>query len=289
MEPGDPDRDTIVWIRTKRYGLSAPEAYIISYRIAALSRPVARRRIHEDTFLTALADTAAFWLKFRRRGAQIHIPVKELERVVNGTQMFCAATFSGNHAHYGHRNYGEGVHDNFPPNYAWTLEMCMLYGRTSWAKGIWHHLLTYLLTDEGRFVYRQGEDELFGASAAEYGQLLFLANRYRSQMDGAGWEADIWEKLIGLGRVLLDNCRECEEAGGRVLILMCAEADTNTRIHAYLNNNLWGIRGLRALSELLSWSGRAEQARVFEETETFADNRIILKKGITYAEFQIEK
>ena len=71
--------------------------------------------------------------------------------------------------------------------------------------------------------------------------------------------------LYTSGRVLLDNCRECEEAGGRVLILMCAEADTNSRIHAYMNNNLWGIRGLHALSELLSWSGRAEEAGVFEE------------------------
>lgn len=273
VEPGDPDRDPVVWIRTKRYCLSAPKEYTISYRIAALSRPIARRHIHKNTFLTALADTAAFWLKFRQRGAQIHIPVKELECVVNGTQMFCATTFSGDHAHYGHKNYGEGVHDNFPPNYTWTLEMCMLYGRISWAKRIWYHLLSYLLTDEGRFVYKQGEDELPGASAAEYGQLLFWANRYRSQIDVTGWE-DIWEKLIGLGQVLLDNCGKYEEAGGRVLILMCAEADTNTRIHAYMNNNLWGIRGLRALSELLSWSGRAEQAKVFNEMS------VILQKNV---------
>ena len=265
VEPGDPDCNPVVWIRTKRYCLSTPKAYTISYRIASLSRPVARRLIHKNTFLTALADTAAFWFKFRQKGAQIHIPIKELENVVNGTQMFCATTFSGDHAHYGHRNYGEGVHDNFPPNYIWTLEMCMLYGRISWAKRIWHHLLSYLLTDEGKFVYKQGEDELSGTSAAEYGQLLFLVNRYRSQLDAAGWEEDIWEKLIGLGKILLDNCRECEEAGGRVLILMCAEADTNTRIHAYMNNNLWGIRGLRALSELLSWFGRLDQSKVFEE------------------------
>lgn len=266
VEPGDPDRDPILWIRMKRYLKEFPERFSVSYRIAALSRETVYREIKEEDYYTALADTVVFWKRFSDRGAQMEIPEKELKRVVYGTQMFCAITFSGDHAHYGHKVYGEEVHDNFPPSYLWTLEACFLFGRDRQARRIWQHLVTFLLTDEGRFVYRQGEQELFGASAEEYGQLLFLTVRYQKQLGVQEWTKEEWEKIIGMGRLLLSNCRKCEELEGRLLILMCAEADTNTRVHAYVNNNLWGIRGLWALAELLRTNGRGEQAGIFQET-----------------------
>lgn len=276
VEPGDPDRDPIVWIRTKWYDKEAPEHCRMEYRIAALSRHTGRK-IHKETFLTALADTAVYWIKFCSSGSQLSIPENSLKKTVYGTLMACAITFSGDHAHYGHLRYGAELHDNFPPNYIWTLEACCLLGHHAWAERIWQHLLIYVLNDQGRFTYRQGEHELFGASAEEYGQLLFLANRYSCPLKVALWPEIYWQKLMGMGNVLLTNCVPCEEYEGRVLIRMCAEADTNTRIHVYLNNNLWAIRGLQALAQLLRGSGRVSEAEpYFRMAETLLKNIRVL-------------
>ena len=276
VEPGDPDRDPIVWIRTKRYNRDAPEHCEMEYRIAALSRHTGRK-ISKETFLTALADTIAYWIKFCRSGAWLSIPEESLKKTVYGTLMACATTFSGDHAHYGHLRYGAELHDNFPPNYIWSLEACCLLGHHAWAQRIWQHLLVYVLNDQGRFTYRQGEHELFGASAEEYGQLLFLANRYCRLLGIALWPESYWHKLTGMGNVLLANCVSCEEYGGRVLIRMCAEADTNTRVHVYLNNNLWGIRGLQALAQLLQKNGSVSQAEPYSRmAETLLENIRVL-------------
>lgn len=274
VEPGDPDRDPIVWIRTKRYWKSEPENCSVDYRMAAFSREVKHRMMPEAQFLETFSDTVAYWMLFAEKGTQFSIPEEELAKVIDGTQMSCATTFTADHAHYGHGIYGEEVHDNFPPNYCWSLEAMCLLNRQSWAKRIWQHLSNYLLTDEGRFVYRQGEEELFGASAVEYSQLLFLADRYHKQLGAQLWEEEEWEKIIGFGKVLLDNCKPCAEAGGRVLVVMCAEADTNTRVHAYLNNNLWSIIGLKALTQLLGRYGYGERASEFADMAALLDEKV---------------
>ena len=140
----------------------------------------------------------------------------------------------------------------------WVLEMYMAVGRNKAARGLWRHMLDYSLTDEGRFVYRQGEIEWMGASAVEYGHLLFLADRYKLALQAEQWDEEDWQKVIGMGNVLLSRCLPCKEADGRIMVIMCAEADTNTRIHAYLNNNLWTIRGLNCLAKLLTWAGKKD-------------------------------
>lgn len=273
VEPGDPDRDPIVWIRTKRYEKKNPENFTLDYRIVARSRLVQSRAIETETFMTALIDTVVYWVKFLDKGAKFDIPEKLFEKVATGAMVACATTFSGDHAHYGHNIYGEEVHDNFPPNYIWSIEACCLMGYTAWAKRIFNHLLTYILNDEGRFFYRQGIQELFGASAEEYGWLLFLANKYKNQLGFERWTEEEWQKIEGMGRIIIDNCVPCKEFGNRVLVYMCAEADTNTRVHAYVNNNFWGIRGLRALAELLEKSGRTENKKEFEDmAETLFSN-----------------
>ena len=265
VEPGDPDRDPIVWIRVKKYEKNKPQNYVLSYRMVAISRRISRREMPEDMFWDTLGNTVGYWLNFADRGAKLNIPEKELERVVGGTQISCATTFSGDHAHYGHNIYGEEIHDHFPPNYIWSIEMCCLYGRDAWARRIWEHMTEYLLSDEGRFCYRQGEQELSGASAEEYGALLFLAERYKKQLGADLWSNELWEKIISMGDVILDNCKICPELGNRVLVYMCAEADTNTRVHAYLNNNFWAIRGFDSLAKLLKAYNKNEHATRFEK------------------------
>ena len=280
VEPGDPDRDPIVWIRRKQYEKSTPENYTITYELAAWSRLTVNKPTTEDLFLEALSDTVAFWLKFKAKGAEIKLPNHQLEKVVSGTQITTATTFSGDHPHYGHIIYGEEVHDHFPPNYMWVLELYMAMGRNKAARGLWRHMLDYSLTDEGRFVYRQGEIEWMGASAVEYGHLLFLADRYKSALQAERWDEEDWQKVIGMGNVLLSRCLPCAEADGRTLVIMCAEADTNTRIFAYLNNNLWTIRGLKCLVNLLTWAGKEDLI------QPYADMAALLTENVN---FMLEK
>lgn len=264
VNAGDPDRDPVVWIRAKHYEKEASQSCSVEYHIAALSRH-SGRPVEEETFLTALADTIAYWLRFEDAAARLEIPEKKLQNTVYGTLMACATTFTGDHAHYGHLWYGAGIHDNFPPNYIWTLETCCLFGQLSWAKRILQHLLIYVVNREGRFEYRQGKHEQFGASAEEYGQILFIIDRYSLLLDSAHWPEEYYEALSGMGNILLENCVPCQEYGGRILVRMCAEADTNTRVHVYLNNNLWAVRGFQALARIFSQKGSAETSKHFGE------------------------
>ncbi len=247
VEAGDPDRDPLVWFRSKRYDVSCPENFTLEYQVVSRSRVIYQQAIPADTFYGALGDTVAFWLRFASQSAQFSLPEKSLERIVSGSQIAAAVTFSGDHPHYGHRYYGKAFHDHFPPNFLWTVEALCLQNRLPWARRIVEHLFTYVLTDEGRFVYRQGNDELPGASACEYAQLLWLLQRYA---DVLALPSTYKDQLYGMGEYLLSHLRPCEEASGGLLIYMCAEADSNTRVHAYINNNLWCVRGLSALADL---------------------------------------
>lgn len=264
VEAGDPDRDPIVWIRIRTYRVDEPQICRCEYRIASVSRG-AGRRIEESLFAEALLDTVLHWVEFTREGAHLQLPEAKLQKVVSGSLIACAVTFSGDHPHYGHKHYGYELHDHFPPNYIWTLEACCLLGQIPWAKRILEHMLCYSVNDEGRFVYRQGDHELFGASAEEYGQLLFLIDRYKDLLDVHGLSAAGKRRLKGMGDILLANIRPCAEAMGKPLVVMCAEADTNERIHAYLNNNLWAVRGLQALSRLLESEGQHREAQTYRQ------------------------
>ena len=265
VEAGDADRDPIVWIRTKKYNFASPSEFTLDYQIVARSRLTQARKMDKATFLDTLLDSLCYWEDFDSKTTQFALPEKLIEKVVGGTIMSTATTFSGDHAHYGHFVYGEEVHDNFPPNYFWALEGCCLLGQTVWAKGIFNHLIRYVLNKNGKFFYRQGEEELSGASAAEYGCILFIVNRYKNLLGVEEWDKECWDKLIGMGNVILDNFVPCKEFNGKRLILMCAEADTNTRIHVYLNNNLWAIRGLENLISLLDAHRKTAQTDKFKK------------------------
>jgi len=276
VEPGDPDADPALWIRIKRYRLEDPTQFAVEYRMAGLSREIPDKPLPEGLFLDAMSATVAFWLRFEKKGTRFNLPEKQLERVVDGTQMALAVTFAGDHTHYGHCYYGHEYHDHFPPNFCWSLELLCLTNRTAWAKRIFTHMMTVSVTDEGRITYRLGDQELYGASAAEYGMLLFLFNRYRYRLGVGEWEEEIWEKIIGMGRLILDHCIPCPAEENRVLVMMCAEADTNTRVNAYVNNNLWSIVGLNALTRLLNECGRPE------ETVEFAQMAALLENNVRY-------
>ena len=260
VEPGDTDRDPIVWIRSKRYENKAPDSFSVQYKVAALAREGDEHLLNanpppEQIFLDALADTVFYWKAYAERGVQFDIPERELARVARGAFSFASLTFTGDAPHYGHKFYGLNLHDNFPPNYIWAIEAACVSGRRSWAKKIFSHLLSYGVNDEGRICYRQGTGLCFGVSATEYGMLLFLANKYKHIFGlDKSIDSDIEAQFIGMADEILSHCVHCPEFSDRVLVKMCAEADTNERINVYLNNNLWAIRGFEAICALLDGS-----------------------------------
>ena len=256
VEPTEPDRDPICWIRIKRYQNAAPERVAIEYRVAAIAREADERELFETPpsealFLDALYDTVGFWISFAQEGADFVLPEEELARVAKSAPAFAALTFTCEHAHYGHRFYGKELHDHFPPNYIFALDGLISVGKHAEARAVFLHFLKYVLRLDGKINYRQGTGLHFGASAAEYGMLLYLAGKYRNALGIDTLEKKERQKLIGMGEELLEHLVVCEELDGLVLIKMCAEADTNERVHVYLNNNLWAIRGLEALASLL--------------------------------------
>jgi len=94
--------------------------------------------------------------------------------------------------------------------------------------------------------------------------LLHLIGKYRMVLGVDSFTSAEKKKLIGMGEVLTEHLSACDEIGGLRMIKMCAEADTNERIHVYLNNNLWAIRGLEALSALLGDAGECYRTAATE-------------------------
>ena len=255
VEPTEPDRDPIAWIRIKRYQNDDPATVSLEYRVAAIAREETEEILFdtppsEEIFLDALFDTVSYWITEAKEGAEFSLPEAELARIAHGTAAIAATTATAEHAHYGHRFYGKELHDNFPPNYIWTLETLIALGRHEKARDVFRHFVKYVLRGDGRINYRQGYRLIFGASAAEYGMLLYLFWQYRDILGVGALGKTEMRRLCGMGDEICSHIAPCPECDGLLLVSMCAEADTNERIHAYLNNNLWAIRGLFALADL---------------------------------------
>lgn len=256
VDPCEPDRDPIVWIRAKRYENKFPEKCSVTYQVAALAREGDEALLKnnppaEEIFLDALSDTVFFWNEYFKAGMEADIPDAEISKIAKGAMAFSAITFTADHPHYGHRFYGMELHDNFPPNYIWAIEAACAAGRGEWARQIFAHLLSFATNSEGRISYRQGTGLNFGASAVEYGMLLTLANKYKKILGLGNVSKSYEKKLLGMANEIYYHCVPCPEFEGRVLLKMCAEADTNERVNVYLNNNLWAVRGFSALASLI--------------------------------------
>ncbi|MCL2664363.1 MAG: hypothetical protein FWE82_01995 [Defluviitaleaceae bacterium] len=248
VEANDPDRDPLVWISVKFNGGER------KYFTASASEWRCRAAAPE-LFWDAFASTVIYWTDFIDSGVKYSVPEKKISEAAAGAMCAMQATFSGGRAHYGHIGYGCNLHDNFPPTFIWSFEACCLTGRFGEARRMLDNLFCHALDYRGRFVYRQGENENYGASAAEYGMLLFFVGRYARAVKLTEWFGCHAGKLKGIGGELTANIRECPEAGGEKLVMMCAEADLNERVYAYINNNLWTVRGFESLSKLLAMLG----------------------------------
>lgn len=283
VEIHDTDRDPIVWIRVKKYDNATPEDFSISYQVAAVAREheqsdFDKRPPSKDIFLDTLLDTISYWVNYYNQGAQISICEKEVERVARGAMAFSAITFTGDYPHYGHNFYGRELHDNFPPNYIWSIEAACLMGRKEWARDIFNHLIKYAVNADGRIYYRQGTGLHFGASATEYAMILHLAARYKKVLGLDNPDDKTAKKLLGMCEQILCHFVHCEEFDNLKLIKMCAEADTNERVNVYLNNNLWAIRGFDAICSLFENSD-IDTAKYKEASELLSKNiNIMIEK-----------
>ena len=287
VEPTEPDRDPICWIRAKRYKNASPADCSISYLVAAIAREATEEEQlatppSEEIFLDALLDTLTFWVGYAEGGVRYTLPEGELARIAQGATAMAAITMTAGHAHYGHRFYGKELHDNFPPNYIFAIEAAVRSGRHGQAREIFRHFVKYVLRNDGKINYRQGKSMIFGASAAEYGMLLSQAWEYRHILATEALAAEDRRRLIGMGEELVSHIGDTAELEGRPLIRMCAEADTNERIHVYLNNNLWAIRGLSALAALLGREGA--RFRAAADTLT-ASVDLLLTREVTVSRF----
>jgi hypothetical protein len=250
VEPADPDRDPLVWIRVRWYYLETEADAQDKFLIASASRNEVIKTEPEQ-YWEAMSATLIYWTDYADGLTSFSLPEEQLQRTVTGTMISLATTFSGDHTHYGHREYGWEAQDHFPPITIWAVEACCVQGRPQQAAQYLRYLFAYGIDHLGRFAYRQGPRELRGVSASEYGQLLFLMGRYGQAMHIWDWIKPYYPKLVGMGRELLRYRTPCAECGGRSLIQMCAEADTNGRIFVYASNNLWAVRGLRSLVRLM--------------------------------------
>jgi hypothetical protein len=255
VEYGDPDRDPLLWVRVIFYK-EGNELFESERCIAlSISRNPSRKIIDRSTYWDSFIETAASWNRVSDQTAKVDIPEWELALSVKGCLNSLYATFSGDHPHYGHRGYGSELHDHFPPIIITAIETLAAWGHLSKARRIAEHVLTYAIGPSGRFIYRQGQDELFGASASEYGQLLWILNRFSDALDLPGWILPYLETIRKMGNYLIENRSENDILPGLRLIRMCAEADTNGRINDYIQNSLWAVNGLRAIALLLQKYG----------------------------------
>lgn len=266
ISPSDFRRDPALKVGMFAYDSSggAPKwSHLVSFvRTGGLVKRVAAS---EDHFYESFVSAVIYWQKFKERLADIATPDPCVSRWFKGTLAMATTVFSGDHPHYGTRGYGGEFHDSFPPNYLTSIETFFACGDVTRARRILEHLLSYGIDDAGRFVYRRGptETEDPGASGTEYGQFLWLLNRIESQLGPRGWLEPYMDRIEAVGQYLRSNRKPVQEAGGRRLILLCAEADTKERVHPYLGNSLWAVRGFRALGEFLDRYGWHDKAQLF--------------------------
>lgn len=279
VEAGDPDRDPLVFIRAFKYDRTSFQPMFDDYYLVSLSRHRKKSKTTPDLFWDAFMSTYAEWDDTIRTQSALSIPEKQLELAVKGTMISMFTTFSGEHPHYGHREYGRELHDHFPPTVITAIEACVMWGHTVRARRMIEHILAHIIDQSGRFVYRQGDSEIRGAAGTEYGQLLWLIARFESVLQPKDWIIPYLEKITKMGQTLLNNRKESPDFPGKRLVRMCAEADTNGRIYDYVQNNFWAVRGLFALSQLLNKYEDGSGQRFFEESSTLlTDIRDILQE-----------
>ena len=265
VEYGDPDADPQLWIRVRRRNSDEDGSREENCYVVSRSRPIRKRRIHSEEFEAVRETTELEW---RNLGSEFHnfkLPDKQLETSLKAMLCNLFSTFSGDHAHYGHFFYGREIHDNFPPSYLSAIETCHTLGMTRCAWNMLQHLFRFCIDITGKFCYRQGSFDFYGASGSEYGKLLWLIDRLHRSCPEIYTQEIYGDKVKKIADYLISQISPDPCGGGARLLRMCAEADTRSRVHAYTSNNLWAVNGLNAAARLLRRIGDPAFA-IYEQT-----------------------
>jgi len=289
VEPGEPGADPTVWVRALIYDNAARKPLAERLLFAGFDTTTGERLndVSADLFWDAFASAVLYWEKYLSTYAHCAVADRELQRALYACLGSMAVTFAGDHPHYGHEGYGWDVHDHFPPSVLTALEASASLGNLAFARGILDHVLRFSIDESGRFYYRQGEHMLNGASASEYGQLLWLIERYADVLlPHPALVEPYFGKLTAIGELLMRNRQPSELHKDLRLIRMCAEADTNGRIYDYVQNSLWAVRGLQALSALLVRHGQRGGDRFAAEAEDLLrDARLAIERESVDTQF----
>lgn len=254
LETGNYRSGSAAYVRSvvtdKRTGQKLSEDYRIVGIDCVADYDADDTAISAALFYDCLLNIIDYFESFEKNNSRVELPIKELERSYIGTMFTLDGLFSAERMRYGHRIYGTTYHDFFPPNFIVALLAYSMNGQTLKAGRIAQYVLANVIDNRGRVLYRQGDGQNYGFSASELGQFLWVLSRYEGIYEPAGCLRPYASKILAMGNFLLSKICESDEISGVSLIRTCAEADTNERVHDYLENTLWGIRGLEAVCRL---------------------------------------
>jgi hypothetical protein len=163
-------------------------------------------------------------------------------------------TFTGKHPHYGVRRYGEVIHDGFAPTIMSLVNCLIDWGHAALARDYLLYYFERFVTDSGRFDY-------YGASLAEYGQMLSLVRKLAGAGSGE-WLDAIQPKLEAM-RGWLWSQQSSSPTG---LMAGVPEADTRDEVDIYFHNNAWCWRGLLDLSRVFPRHGDEARCDAYRAT-----------------------
>ncbi len=241
--------------------------------------------ISAELFYDCLLNVIDYFETFEKNNSKVTLPIKELEKSYVGTMFTLDGLFSAERMRYGHRIYGTTYHDFFPPNFIVALLAYAMNGQMLKAGRIAEYVLANVIDNRGRVLYRQGDGQNYGFSASELGQLLWILARYEGVFEPKGCLCPYASKILAMGNFLLSKICKADEIPEASVIRTCAEADTNERIHDYLENTLWGIRGLEAICKLGDALSVDTQAYGDAADKLRADVKTICKKTETDSPF----
>ncbi len=243
-----------VYVRNTVTDKARGETVLTEFRIVGTDCPAdtdaADTVMAPEVFYDCVLNVLDYFETFETANSKAVLPVKELERSYIGTMFTLEGLFCGERMRYGHRIYGATYHDFFPPNFITALWAYSVNGQTLKAGRLAQYVLATAVDRRGRVLYRQGDGQNYGFSASEIGQFLWILSRYEGIFEPVGCVRPYADKIMAMGNFLLSRICASDEYPDISVIRTCAEADTNERVHDYLENTLWGIRGLEAVCRL---------------------------------------
>ena len=169
-----------------------------------------------------------------------------LDQAVRTGLAYIDATFQGDHPKYGIKQYGENMHDSFPPTIIAAVDALSAWGLGARAAQLFRYWLTAFVRDDGTIDY-------YGPSISEYGQLLHTAALLDERAGPSGWWQDSFAPLSRLVEYVLALRAQAAQDSG--LIAGSPEADEREKVAHYFHNNAWVAKGLERWANLCERRG----------------------------------